>query len=73
MNRGGRIAGGCLLVAVGSTVAFVAFLWSGLEEFYGSDRSSVQLVLNVVLLGGVAVVGWGVVLISGHRAEREQA
>ena len=66
-NRTGRTGCGCLLLAVGIPVAFLAFLWVALAETYGTDYWWEKLILWAVLLASVAGVVWGVVLIVSRR------
>ncbi len=62
-GRGGRIAGGCLLIAVGSIAAYAGLLWAALESAYGGNRSSAQLIFIGILVAGLGGVVWGIVLI----------
>jgi hypothetical protein len=62
-TRGESVGCGCLLIAVGVPVAFVAYLFTGLADSYGVDHWWEEVILWAILLAGLAAVGWGVKLI----------
>ncbi|MGH3135197.1 MAG: hypothetical protein ACRDPV_01720 [Gaiellaceae bacterium] len=64
MNRADRSGCGCLLIAIGSPVALVGYLLSGMADIYGTDYWWQELIIYAVLLTGLGGVVWGVLLIS---------
>ena len=53
MSRGERIGGGCVLVAIGAPIAFVAYLFTGMAGFYGTDQWWQEVMLWAVLLAAL--------------------
>ena len=62
-GRARRTGLGCLFLAIGIPVAFVAYLYVGLAETYGTDYWWEKLILWAILLVAVAAAVWGVVLL----------